>query len=180
MTVAGFRSISKLGLMVSFRKSYSSSMGYSRSLHRFLTSFSHREDCKRGIIDTDKLSAHINFGVVDFKCMHVVIVLVDFVCRNRSPGMFRRTIAAQHLPLSTPTIDVKRSPSVAFAAGGTPGRPAVASSRFFSASRVPGITRLPLIGALAVVKPAGLVLSSMTTRASRITLSLSRNWRVSG
>lgn len=38
ITVDGLRSISRLALMVSFLKSYSSSMGYSSSLHRFLTS----------------------------------------------------------------------------------------------------------------------------------------------
>lgn len=38
MTVEGLRSISRLALTVSLRKSYSSSMGYSNSLQRFLTS----------------------------------------------------------------------------------------------------------------------------------------------
>lgn len=35
MIVEGFRSMSKLALMVSFRKSYSSNIGYSSSLQRF-------------------------------------------------------------------------------------------------------------------------------------------------
>lgn len=38
MTVAGFKSMSRFALTVSFRKSYSSSIGYSNSLQRFFTS----------------------------------------------------------------------------------------------------------------------------------------------
>lgn len=39
ITVAGFKSMSRFALMVSFRKSYSSSTGYSSSVQRLLTSY---------------------------------------------------------------------------------------------------------------------------------------------
>lgn len=78
MTVDGFRSMSRLALIVSLRKSYSSSIGYSSSLHRFLTS------CNEIFISTlvrvVSGETHIYLCIVDLEGVDIVVVLVHLVC----------------------------------------------------------------------------------------------------
>jgi hypothetical protein len=87
-----------------------------------------------------------------------------------SMNMYRRI-----LPESTPTTEVNKSASDGLLLDVTwdPGLPSILSS-FFSGSLVPGITKLPLVGAFVVVNVALLMLVStemVAMRDSRITVS---------
>lgn len=65
--------------MVSLRKSYSSSMGYSNSLQRFLTSY-----CGKGCMGNcnnrvKKQGTYVNFRIVDLEGVHVIVVFLDLI-----------------------------------------------------------------------------------------------------
>jgi len=89
----------------------------------------------------------------------------------------------KNLPESTPTTEVNKSASDGLLLDAIWGSLPSMLSSFFSDSLVPGITKLPLAGALEVVSVALLMLVSaemVAMRASRITVSFKSSCRVSG
>jgi hypothetical protein len=73
--------MSRLALTVSCRKSYSSSMGYSSSLHLFLTSCSKVRPGQKSIKMT-----HVDLSIVDFKSVNIIVILFDFILIERRFG----------------------------------------------------------------------------------------------
>ncbi len=76
--MAGFRSMSKFAFTVSFLKSYSSSIGYSSSLHRFLTSW-YKAQFAVSPVNT-RVNAHVNFIVLNFEGVYIVVIFLNLVC----------------------------------------------------------------------------------------------------
>lgn len=96
---------------------------------------------------------HIDLGIVDLEGVDVLIVFINLVWQLVRKPLPESSEVEKCVPLSTPTTDVKRSPSELLAPAEAPGvdLELEASSCFFSTSFVPGITKPPLTGALAVV-----------------------------
>lgn len=94
---------------------------------------------------------HIDLGIVDLEGVDVLIIFINLVWQFVRKQLFESSEVEKCVPLSTPTTDVKRSPSELLAPAEAPGVDLEGSSCFFSTSFVPGITKPPLTGALAVV-----------------------------
>jgi hypothetical protein len=131
--------------------------------------------------------AYINLRIVDLERMDILVILVNLVWKDAVNNGVRRWESRESIPASTPTTDVNRSASVELPVvaerAEEPGLPLEPSSFFLSASLVPGMTRFPFTGALAVVNVVDLMLLSVCVvirRASRMTLSFRRSWSVSG
>ena len=73
--------MSKFALTVSFRKSYSSSIGYSNSLHRFLTSYTEARTQYSPVRTQTPTNptTHIDLCIVNFERVNIIIVFVDLV-----------------------------------------------------------------------------------------------------
>lgn len=157
MTVEGLRSMSRLALIVSFLKSYSSSIGYSSSLHLFLTSCVLSWLFGRPIVKAE-LDPHQSSRRQFRTHGHYHHPRQLHLQYNKlSVKIMWQTLF--QLPASTPTTDVNKSASVA--APPLAPFPLGSSSFFFSGSFVPAITRLPLTGAFEVVNVAALILLSV-------------------
>jgi hypothetical protein len=76
MTVAGLRSMSRFAFTVSFRKSYSSSIGYSSSVHRRFRSCEKQVSLCYGI---EPSITDVNLLVVNFERVDVLVILLDLV-----------------------------------------------------------------------------------------------------
>lgn len=97
---------------------------------------------------------NIDFRIVYFKSVYVVVVFLNVICDGRIRCVEDDSVLG-NVPLSTPTIDVNKSVSVAS------GRFVALSSFFFSVSLVPGMTRFPFTGAFEMVKVAARMLLSV-------------------